>query len=147
MRTVRLSSSLLLLALAAGCSDQYAGRVAVSGKITLQGQPLKAGTISFVPLEKQDTQSGAPVENGDYSVPRPKGLKPGKYLIQITSGDGKTPVNEDDAAGPGGSTNIVSVDLIPEDWNVKSTRQVDVKADGANKFDFDIPNVNTRKRR
>jgi hypothetical protein len=131
----------------AGCSDPYAGRQEITGAVTLAGQPLKAGTITFFPLEGQGTQSGSGIDNGTYKVPRQNGLKPGKYRIEITAGDGKTPANNEEAGGPGGSTNIVSVDLVPEDWNTKSKREVTVKPDGSNKIDFDIPNVNPRARR
>jgi hypothetical protein len=131
--------------LPAGCSDPYAGRMEVSGAVKLKGEPLKDGSITFVPLDGQGTQSGAPIENGVYKVPRKSGLKPGKYLVQITSGDGKTPAAGDEAAAPGGSTNIVSLDRIPEDWNVRSKQQVEVRAKGPNTFNFDIPNVNTKR--
>jgi hypothetical protein len=130
-----------------GCSDQYAGRKEVSGAVKLQGQPLKGGSIAFLPLDNQDTQSGAMIVDGEYKVPRKDGLKPGKYLVQITSGDGKTPVNESEVAGPGGSTNIVSVDLIPAEWNVRPTHQITVKSDGDNRFDFDIPKANVPRGR
>ena len=145
-RGLLLGPFLLLAAAPAGCSD-YGGRLAVRGAVTLQGQPLKEGSISFVPLDGQGTQSGAPVVNGAYAVPRQSGLKPGKYLVQLTAGDGKTP-HDEEAAAPGGSSNIVSFDLIPEDWNVRSTQKVEVKADGENRFDFHVPKANApRKRR
>jgi len=130
----------------AGCSDPYAGRQDVAGTVTLAGQPLKNGSITFFPADGQGTQSGAGIDNGAYKIPRQQGLKPGKYRIEITAGDGKTPTNEE-AGGPGGSTNIVSVDLIPEEWNTKSKKEVTVKAEGGNTFDFDIPNVNPRAKR
>jgi hypothetical protein len=129
-----------------GCSDQYAGRKAVSGRVILEGQPLPGGSITFIPLDHQGTQSGALIVNGDYKLPRKDGLQPGKYLVQITAGDSVTPTNESEAGAPGGSRNIVSVDLIPEDWNVRPTHQVEVKPDGDNTFDFDIPKANTPKR-
>jgi hypothetical protein len=136
----------VIVTCAVGCSDPYAGRQGVSGKVTLAGQPLKAGSITFFPMENQGTQSGAGIENGAYTVPRQSGLKPGKYRIEITAGDGRTPSNEE-AGNPGGSTNIVSVDLVPEDWNTKSKKEVEVKATGPNTFDFEIPNLNPRARR
>jgi hypothetical protein len=40
----------------------------------------------------------------------------------------------------------VSVDLIPAEWNVRPTHQVEVKPDGDSTFDFDIPKANTPKR-
>src|SRR5690242_5803751 len=77
-------------ALTGGCSDPYGGRMEVSGDVKLQGQPLNEGLIIFEPLEKQDTHSGAQIAVGEYRVPRERGLKPGKYLVRLTAGDGKT---------------------------------------------------------
>ena len=136
----------IVIAGLAGCSDPYAGRMEITGAVTLQGRPLKEGSILFEPLDGQGTQSGTGISNGEYKIPRSSGLKPGKYLVRITAGDGKTPVNEETAA-PGGSTNIVSVDLIPDDWSTKSKHQVEVKSSGGNQFDFAVPNVNTRKKK
>lgn len=120
------------------CSDPYAGREAVTGAITLEGQPLADGMILFDPVDGQDTASGASIENGEYKVERSAGLKPGKYRVRITSADGKTPTNDEEAGGPGGS-NIVSVDRIPPEYNEQSQQQVEIKAGGPNKFDFGIP--------
>jgi hypothetical protein len=132
-----------------GCGDSYGGRLAVRGTVTLDGQLLKDGSIVFVPLDGQGTQSGAMIQNGGYTVPRKSGLKPGKYLIQITSGDGITPATaeENEVAAPGGSTNIVSRDRIPAEWNVRSEQKIEVKAEGSNKFDFDIPGGSSAKKR
>jgi len=134
--------------LASGCSDPYAGRYAISGTVTLKGEPLKGGIVQFEPAEKQDTSSGAPIADGKYSIDRKKGLKAGKYRIRVTAGDGVTPgmfkgkAKEDggheEAAAPGGSRNIISKELVPYSWNVASEHFVTVEP-GKTTFDFDIP--------
>ena len=152
VRRVFLGVIVFNLALVAGCSDSLGGRMGVTGRVNLKGEPLNDGSIYFVPLDGQDTQSGAPIVNGQYQVPQKNGLKPGKYLVRLTAGDGRTIANEaiDDPhplPGPGGKRNIVSMDRIPAEWNVKSNKEVIVKSDGGNQFDFDIPNVNTPRKR
>jgi hypothetical protein len=142
-----LSIVFMVTAILAGCSDPYGGRKEVSGTITLQGQPVKDGSIIFYPLDSKETQGGAQIIQGEYKMTRQNGLKPGKYLVRLTAGDGKTRAAGEQIAAPGGSTNIVSMDLIPDDWNIKSKHEVDIKSEGANRFDFDVPNVNTAKRR
>src|SRR5262249_15373089 len=132
--------SLALVALAAalalvGCSDRHGGREEVSGTVKLEGQLIKEGGIDFEPLDGQDTKSGAPITDGDYKVPGKSGLKPGNYRVRITAGDGVTPANPDEPPGP---TNIVSKDLVPPEWNVRSDKDVNVTPDGPNRFDFDI---------
>jgi hypothetical protein len=139
---VPLTGLLVVLVFAAGCSDSNDGRLPISGTVKLKGQPIPEGAIViFEPLEKQETAGNATVSGGEFSIPRIVGLKPGKYLVRITAGDGKTAVNPVDPTsppGPGGS-NIISKDLVPRDWNVNSNQQVTVTKGGANKFDFDIP--------
>lgn len=134
------------LLLLVGCSDSHGGRVAVFGSVKLKGQPIQDGAVvMFEPLDKQDTAGNATVASGEYAIPKAAGLKPGKYLVRVTLGDGKTPVTplDPDAGpgptGPGGGTNIISKDLVPKDWNVNSKKEVTVSKDGPNKFDFDIP--------
>jgi hypothetical protein len=141
MTVLRIVCFLSAAILTAGCTDSYGGRQAVSGKVTLEGQPLDDGQILFGPLDSQvGTSGGAGIKNGRYEIPREHGLKPGKYLVRITAGDGKTPqLGDEEAAAPGGSTNIISVDRIPAEWNINSDKQVEVKADGSNEFNFDIP--------
>jgi hypothetical protein len=114
----------------------------ITGAVKLVGQPIQDGSVVFKPLDKQDTQEGAQIVNGQYKIPRQQGLKPGKYQVQISSGDGKTPVNLDTDAAPGPSANITSVDRVPADWNIRSKQEITVKSSGPNKFDFEIPNYN-----
>jgi hypothetical protein len=132
--------------LAVGCSDPYAGRHAISGKVTLEGQPLEQGMIRFEPMDGQGTTAGSAIMNGAYNVERKDGLKPGKYVVKITSGDGVTPTNsEEDATNPGG-TNIVSADRIPPEYNERSTQQIEVTEGGNNTFDFAIPKAREIKK-
>jgi len=125
-----------------GCTDKSGGRVEVAGTVKLGAQPLKDGTISFEPLEGQPTRATATITNGAYSIPKDKGLQPGKYLIRVSAGDGRTavnPVSPDQPPGPVKGTNIVSKDLVPAAWNVDSKQECSVTKDSPNKFDFDIP--------
>lgn len=137
---------LVVLALVmTGCSDPYAGRFDLSGKVTLEGQPLQDGTITFEPLENQKTASGGTITNGEFKVERKDGLAVGKYRVLITAGDGKTPANEEEAGGPSGA-NILSMDLIPPEWNTESKQEITIK-DGENKFEFTIPKKNVAKKK
>ncbi|HVK15913.1 MAG TPA: hypothetical protein VM533_03130 [Fimbriiglobus sp.] len=135
----------LCATLAAGCSDNHGGRVGITGTVKLKGQPIKDGTlVIFEPLDGQDTGVNTTVNEGTFDVPRQSGLKPGKYLVRVTVGDGITPENPiDPDAGPGPTggrgNNFMAKDLVPKDWNVNSKQQVTVTSENPNKFDFDIP--------
>lgn len=66
----------LLVLVSAGCGKSNPlGRQAVTGTISLNGQPLEHGTIEFSP-QGEGTASGAVIENGSFSIPADKGLPP-----------------------------------------------------------------------
>lgn len=138
----RLGAVALLVSIGlVGCSDQHAGRQAVSGRVTLDGKAIKDGIVIFEALDGQDTGGNATLKDGLYSIPRENGLKAGKYRVRVTAGDGKTavnPVDPNSPPGPTGGTNIISKDLVPASWNTQSKQEVTVKGDGPNTFDFDI---------
>lgn len=126
----------------AGCSDPHGGRVEVAGTVKLKGQPVKDGTVAFEPLDGQPTRATALIAGGEFSIPQPHGLVPGRYLVRVSVGDGKTavnPVNADQPPGPGGGTNVISKELVPADWNVNSKQERAIGKDGPNRFEFEIP--------
>jgi hypothetical protein len=149
MRTLPLGLQLCLIALAVpptGCSDS-SGRIGVSGNVTLKGQPLDDGIVEFVPIDGQGTQASTMCSGGKYKIAADKGLKPGKYRIRITAGDGKTPYRTEPSGpdspsgppGPGGKANIISKELVPRDWNIDSKQERTITKEGPNVFDFEIP--------
>ncbi|MCI0359744.1 MAG: carboxypeptidase-like regulatory domain-containing protein [Planctomycetaceae bacterium] len=75
---IRLVGITALLAMACGCSGDAAG--SVSGSVTLDGQPLAKGLITFSGEGKAAGTGGSSIAAGKYTV---KGLPPGKYHVQI----------------------------------------------------------------
>jgi hypothetical protein len=141
MSVLRAFALALTASFVAGCAGGD-GRVEVTGTVTLKGTPLKTGTISFEPLDGQPTRATATIAAGAFTVPREAGLLPGKYLVRVSAGDGKTavnPVSPDQPPGPGGGTNIISKELVPSDWNVNSKQERAVTKDGPNRFELVIP--------
>src|SRR5260221_611816 len=142
LRTIATGTAFLCVVLA-GCSDRYDGRMEINGTVKLNGHPIKDGAlVEFTPLEGQGTGATTMTTGGTYAFPRDKGLKPGKYLIRVSAGDGKTavnPVDPDTPPGPSGGTNVISKDLVPADWNVASKQERTISKDGPNTFDFVIP--------
>lgn len=110
----------------------------VTIKAIYKDAPLSNGTVSIEPLEGQDTRGGGPVEKGECKLDKASGLKTGRYLVRFTAGDGRTPADSEVAA-PGGGTNIVSKDLIPEDYGINSKQEITVKKGDPNVFEFKIP--------
>lgn len=130
-----------------GCSGNGgSGRVSVTGSVSLKGTPLAAGIVQFEPLEKQNTSANVVLVGGNFSISSANGLEPGMYLVRITAEDAEEnkPVNPDAPLSPSGENLPGSKRTgprkpsIPPEWGAKSKQQVEVKADGPNKFDFEI---------
>jgi hypothetical protein len=58
-----LAVSLLALS---GCDGMP--RATVRGTVTLDGQPIELGAVSFIPVDGQSPTTGGPITNGRYSV-------------------------------------------------------------------------------
>jgi hypothetical protein len=143
MFATRLVAFFVLALLITGCADKFGGRVEVVGEVQLKGQPIKDGVVMFEPLDGQDTRVNSIIINGSYKVERENGLKPGKYLIRVTAGDNKSPVNvfnPNEGPGPSavGSTNVISKELIPESWNTKSKETRTITSESPNTINLDI---------
>ena len=74
---------IVLLSLGCGRGDGIE-RVAVSGKVTYQGQPVDDGFITLTPIDS-GIQSGARILDGQYEAMGPRGSVPvGKYQVRIS---------------------------------------------------------------
>jgi hypothetical protein len=73
-----------LLALIAGCSS---GMYSVSGTVTYDGKPLRAGVISFQadgPPQDQRPNAGATITDGKYALASGERISPGPYVVRIS---------------------------------------------------------------
>src|SRR6187402_2814141 len=107
MNSMRIGACILFVAvIAAGCSNSHDGRMEIAGTVKLKGNAIKDGAIVLLePLENQGTAGNATVSGGTFKIPKAAGLKPGRYLVRITAGDGRTavnPVDPNSPPGPGG---------------------------------------------
>jgi hypothetical protein len=72
----------VLAALALGCGD--GGRLAVSGRVTLDGQPLEDGAITFIPVEgNRGPAAGGAIQDGEFQIDAKDGPVLGKNRIEI----------------------------------------------------------------
>ena len=85
-------SALLFLAVVAGavsgCGDGRPARVKVSGYITVEGQPLKFGGVSFKPVDGGRAAGGGVNSDGQYLTTMYKlndGLPPGSYMVAVNA--------------------------------------------------------------
>ena len=120
-----------------GCGPRT-DRLPISGRVTLDDMPLDRGSIRFTSLEgEQLLASGALIREGRYNIQRDKGLRPGRYRVQITSPDMEAPPVMAPKT-PSGPSFPVPPERIPPEYNVESDKTIDVTANGKNDFVFEI---------
>ena len=125
---------LLLAALLAilGCGDG-SGRMSVKGKVTLDDQPVEAGSIVFLP-SGEGTKAAAAIEKGEYAIAADEGLKPGTYRVEVSWF--KPTGRKMESADPG-----IMIDetreAVPAKYNANSTLTAEITA-GANVKDFPL---------
>lgn len=125
----------LISSLACGSPDPL-GRVAVTGQISLDGQPLPAGAIALEPMTAaQPTAVGGKIREGRFTIERAKGPVPGTYRVRIYAS-----AREQAPKPPGGSdrTRRPMLERIPPEYNARSTQIVTILRDGPNHLNFDI---------
>jgi hypothetical protein len=127
---------LIAIGLVSGCGP-HSDRLAITGKVTLNGEPLDGGSIQFTSLGEKKMNGGAMVNGGAYKIAQEKGLLPGKYHVEINAPDNaaKPIVYRSSPDSPGV---VTQPDKVPPEYNINSKKTIEVTADGANNFDFDI---------
>lgn len=111
---VAAAAAFALLGLTAGCGGPP--RAKVSGTVTLDGNPVESGTISFYPTANAGQTAGGGIQDGRYTLD----ASPGEMTVVISANKvvGKTRMFKD---GP--ETDKV-VELIPERYNKTSELKV-----------------------
>lgn len=136
-------TSLTLIGLA-GCSrSKGPPRVAVAGAILFDGQPVKAGRITFTPAEGNKGPSAvATVSDGFYQFDSRTGPVVGKNKVQIESLPDPGFELDDEVAYAKAQKekNAVPIppQVIPPEYNERSTLLATVSPDGDKKLDFTL---------
>lgn len=128
-----LASVLPALVAPVGCGEPR--QESVSGRVTLDGQPLADGTIEFDPESGTGLALGGLIEEGRYALPNPPGLPPGRYSIRIRSRGGAAalPRKPDmDLTNPGAR------EQIPSRYNDATELHAGVAPGASNRFDFEL---------
>jgi len=109
-----------------GCGSQGDGRVAVSGQVTFDGQPLSTGQVVFEPRGQGRMAIGQLV-NGSYSIAAERGPTAGEYVVRITSA---RPTGEKASGGPTSRDEMRDVyqQFLPPRYNDASELLVQIDA-------------------
>jgi len=116
------------------CGCDSGDRQSIAGTVTLDGQPLEKGTITFLPQSgTQGPTAGAEIADGKYAIPTAGGTFAGKFRVEITTArpNGK----KMDVAG---QLYDIHEQFIPPEYNTASQLEAEIKADTANHFDFAV---------
>ena len=113
-----------VVAMLAGCSsdDDLYERVAVSGSVMFNGQPVQDGQIRFSP--RQGTTAPAVLEaitDGHYTTANSGGVPVGQYRVEIRSYDPNTPFPKSPEDPP-------RKQLLPAKYNAPSELELVVEA-------------------
>lgn len=130
MKAFQLLTLCSVLAVA-GCGEtDTGGRVAVSGNITYEGQPLPEGRIVFTPVKTNaGYAAGGAIEEGRFSIRAEHGPAEGDYQVTVTIG--------------GIPNRTIGVDPA-ENQKLQPLKQQTylfsrtIKAEGDNVLDFDL---------
>lgn len=127
-------SAACLLLTTAGCGGEGVPRAAISGHVTLDGQPLEEGGILFTPLAAGPSAS-ASIEQGKYEISQADGPGPGEYRVQIRAYRSTGKQITDPASG---IAEEQRVSIIPPRYNSRSTLTAQITDQGPNEFDFEL---------
>lgn len=128
-----------LLIATAGCKDKPAV-VPVSGRVTYQGKPVPFGTVMFQHTTGGQPAAGQIQSDGSYSLQTfnaGPGARVGPSLVRITSFEGNNTANPKTL---GSGEVVLGKSLLPQKYGAfgSSGLQVEVKAEGEQKFDFNL---------
>ena len=143
-RSLLALASLLLAALSLGSGCSSGGVAPVSGRVTLDGQPLAGAHVSFQPQEGGG-DSGSGAGSGSYGVTAADGT----YVLRLAQGDrpgavvGKHRVeinmrneSDDDSDRHGQPPRLAKV--IPARYNLRTELSCDVPPSGKSDANFEL---------
>ena len=118
---------LLGTVLLVGCADT-SGRLAISGNVSYDGQPLPNGTIGFAPQDASTGKAaGAEIIDGRYEISHDDGPLAGTYQVRVYA---ERPTGRKLQADEGSSETIDQmVQYIPPLYNDRTTLTAELTAD------------------
>ena len=137
-RTVAFAPWLLAILVLSGCgAANPLERQALTGAVTLGGEPLEQGAIQFVPQDsKTGIAGGAVIQSGAFRLPAEKGLPPGKYKVMVFSGAADSSAEQPAMPGESGP---LAQERIPAEFNVESEVVIEIVKGKSNQLTLDIP--------
>jgi hypothetical protein len=133
MRLAIWTSALILIGIQLlGCGSNKPNEGKVSGQVTFDGQPLKTGSITFVPADGRTATAGGSIADG-------------KYEVQSFIGDTRVQISAPKVVGkhkqyeemPNSPVLDTIVELLPLRYNTQTELTYTVTA-GSQSKDFEL---------
>ena len=124
---------LVVVAMAAGCPRSGLEKATLSGRITVQGQPIQDGSIRFVPIKgTKGPATVGTIRAGSYTVTARGGVPVGTLRVEVEAFrplPGAKPYTKEQARERG----IVEGDypkeqFLPPEYNTNSTHEVTIES-------------------
>jgi hypothetical protein len=114
-----------------GCGDKGPFTAEISGKVTVDGQPIDGGAIQFVPLSGDAPTSGSRISGGRYQVSAP----PVEMKVSISAPKivGKKKIYDT----PDSPEMPITEEALPKKFNDATELRFSPKA-GTNEKDWDL---------
>ncbi len=110
-----------------GCGQP--NRASITGTVSLDGQPVEAGRITFVPIEgTQGPPASSPIEKGAFSIAPMRGLISGVYRVEIRSQRKTGRKIYPGTPAPEGTLVDEMTEAVPQRYNKRSTLRQELKA-------------------
>jgi len=116
---------LLLITLTLAACSSEPSKVAVSGTVTYDNQPVEDGQVAFEPVAGGKMQFGI-IADGRYAIPKQYGLVPGEYIVRITASRPTGKLAETDAFLTEETSLEINEQFLPSKYNSASTLTVDI---------------------
>ena len=136
-KMARFCGICVVIATCFGCGNNGPRRAAVSGHVTLDGQPIDEGVIQFLPVEGTvGPETGGVIAKGQYDIPQQRGPVVGKSRVELRASK-KTGRKIQDPTGRPGTLTDEYKEMFPPSSNTNSSLVREIK-DDHNTLDFDI---------
>lgn len=132
--------ALLFVSAVIGCGGDGLRRVAVSGQVTVDGESLAKGYISFVPTnDTEGPKAGGEIVDGNFEIPKANGPVIGDMRIEITEHQELSfDLDDPDAFNEQAVNGELPRNRIPPQYNEQSVLLEKTTEDGPNEYVFDL---------
>lgn len=128
MSCSRICLGLIAISVLVGCAGDHPDVGSVTGKVTLDGQPLSKATVTFQPSSGRASY-GVTEDDGSYRLDYMDGVKGaliGQHKVTV-----RTEIPGEDGQPP------IAKEKLPAKYHSRTELTADVKA-GSNTFDFPL---------